>query len=98
MDGLAGVFGDERLEIREGQVQIVKFQGEKGRSREEQKVLTALDFAGEVIAAQCELKLKDNQEANLIAETDVSKAQETNKIRELYREICEIPEHRLKLH
>ena len=39
-----------------------------------------------------QLKLKANQDANPITEVAVLKINETDKIRELYRAICEIPE------
>ena len=55
MADLAGVVEDGRLDIRGEQVQIVKFQGAKERSREEKKVLAALSFMEEVIAGQCQL-------------------------------------------
>ena len=77
-------------------MQIVKFQREKERSREEKKVLTALAFMEEVIADQCQFKLKENQEANPITESDVLKVQEANKIRDIYRAIFGIPENREK--
>ena len=48
------------------EVQMVKFQGEKGR--EEKKVLMELALMGEVIAAQCHLKLNENQDADSITE------------------------------
>ena len=76
---------------------MAKCQCGKARSREEKKVLIALALAGEVISGQCQLKLKENQDANSIIETTVLKVRETNKIREIYREICEIPESRVKL-
>ena len=63
MDDLVGIVEDGRLEIREEKVQIVKFQGGKGRCQEEEQVPTALAFTEEVIAGKCQLKLKENQEA-----------------------------------
>ena len=42
---------------------MVKFNDEKWRSREEKKILVALDFVEEVILAHCRLKLEENQEA-----------------------------------
>ena len=93
---LVDVVEDGRLEIREVQVEIAKFQGEKERSREEKKVLTALAFTGEVGAGKCQLKLGENQEANSITETAVLKVPRTNKNRDLYRAICEIPQNRAK--
>ena len=38
-------------------------------------------------------KLKENKDANAITEVAVLKVEETNRIRELYREIFEIPEN-----
>ena len=38
------------------------------------------------------MKLKGNQDVNLITEAAVLKISETNKIRDLYRAISEIPE------
>ena len=48
---------------------------------------------GEVIAAQCQLKLKENQEANLTTEKEILKVEEANQILELYRVIGEIAEN-----
>ena len=83
-----GVVGDGRLEFREEQAQCVRKKG----SEEEQQVLAALAFLEEVISDQCRLKLKENQDADLITEPAVLGINETNKIRELYRTLCEIPE------
>ena len=71
MGDLIDVVADDLLEFREGVVQIAKIHDEKERSREEKKVLTALDFTGEVISVECHLKLKGGQEANSITETAV---------------------------
>ena len=70
---------------------MVKFSDENERSQSETKILTALAFMEEVIANKCQLKLKANLEAHPTAEKAISEAQDTNKIRELYRVICEIP-------
>ena len=59
MVDLVDVVDDERLGIREEQVQMVKFQRGEDRSREEKKVLTALAPMEEVIAGQCQLKLNE---------------------------------------
>ena len=47
---------------------------------------------GEVIADLIHLKWKENQNDHLLNEKAILKAREENKIRELYREICEMPE------
>ena len=78
-------------------MQIVKFQVVEERSQEEEEVLTALNFAEEVNAGKCKLKLEETQQANSITETAVLKAQEANIIRELYRAICEIPEKLIEI-
>ena len=76
----------------EGHVQIAKYNFGSGRNQEEEKkIRTALAFAEAVIAHQRHLKLKGNQEENLIMKS-ILKSQEANKIRELYRVICEFPE------
>ena len=67
------VVDDGRLEIGEEQVQMGKFHGEKGRSREAKKVLMDRDLIEDVIFGQCHLKLKGNQEANSITEAAVLK-------------------------
>ena len=77
---------------KEGKILIAKFSGENARSKEEKKILTPFAVMGEVIANQCQLKLTENQEANLIAERAIAKVQEANKMSELFRVICEIPE------
>ena len=51
-DEIEGIVGDERLELREEQVQCV---GKKG-NEEEQQVLAALPLLGEVILGQCKLE------------------------------------------
>ena len=84
-----GVVVDESLEFREEQVQCVR---KKGNEEEQQQVLAALAMLGEVILDQRQLKLKENQDGDLITESEVFEINETNKIRELYRTLCEIPE------
>ena len=49
---------------------------------------------GELIAKQCRLKQEENKEANLIEKNAISEAQDANKIRDLYRLVCEIPENK----
>ena len=56
-----------------------KFQGEKVRSREEKRVLTAYSIARELIADQCQLKLKENQDAYSITEAAVLKVRKRTK-------------------
>ena len=70
---LADVVGGGRRDLREEQVQMVKFQGEKEISQEEQNVATALALSDEVIAGQFHLKLKENKDAGSITESDVLK-------------------------
>ena len=91
MGDLVDVVAVDLLELREERAQIAKPHDEKDRSQEEKKVLTALDFMGEVIAGQCQLKLKGGQEVDAITETAVLEVQEANKIREIYSAICESP-------
>ena len=52
---------------------------------------------GEVISGRCQLKLKENQAARLTTEKEILEAQETNKIRGLFRVICEIPEKPIEI-
>ena len=59
---------------------------------EEQRVLTELAFLAEVIFGQYQQKLKENQDVGRFTEVAVLKINETNKIRERYRALCEIPE------
>ena len=64
-----------------------------GRSQEEKRVFkTALALMGGIIAAQCQVKLQGNQDANSITEVAVLKVSETGEIRDLYIGIWEIPE------
>ena len=64
---------------------------------EDRKVLMALALMEEAILGHLQVKLKENRDAGSITEVAVLKVNETNKIRELYRGICEIPENRVKL-
>ena len=71
MGDLVDVVADELLEIneepkQEEQVQMVKFIDEKERNLEGKKILMALAFTGEIIDGECNLKLKENQESNLL--------------------------------
>ena len=59
---------------------------------EEKQVLSSMALFGEVILGQCQVELKGNQDVNLITESAVLKIGETNKIREPYRALSEIPE------
>ena len=52
---------------------------------------------GELIRDKCQVKLKENQDADSITEVAILEAKETNKIRGLYRAIGEIPGNRSKL-
>ena len=65
----------------------------KQEMNEERKVLMELALMGELILDQCRLKLKENQDADLITEVAVLKVNEANGIRERYRAIFEIPEN-----
>ena len=76
---------------KEGLVQMGKYRRGGGRIQEEKKISTAMALMEKVIAGRCRLKLKENREANLIKKASLE-AQETNKIRGLYRVICEFPE------
>ena len=89
IDEIDGVVGDGRLEFREEQAQCGR---KKGNEEEEQHVLAALALLGEVITDQRQVELKENQDADLITDSAVLGINETNKIRELYRALCEIPE------
>ena len=64
---------------------------------EEKEVLSALALMEEFISDQRQLKFKDNPDANSITEVAILKVNEANKIRDLYRGMCEIPENRAKL-
>ena len=50
----------------------------------------------EAILDQCQLKRKENKDVGPITEVAVLEINETGKIRELYRAICEIPENRTR--
>ena len=63
---------------------------------EEREVLTAPALLGGLILDQFQLKFKANQELGSITEAAAMKAKETNKIRDICRAICEIPENRAK--
>ena len=58
----------------------------------EKHVLAAMALFEEVILDHRPAKLKENQDVNLITESAVLGIIETNKIRELYRTLSEIPE------
>ena len=66
---------------------------EKERVEGEQPVLTAMALLEEVILGQRQQNLKENQDAIRINEVAVLGINETNKIRELYRVLGEIPEN-----
>ena len=53
----------------------------------------ALALMGELISDHRRAKLKENQDADSITEVAALKANVTNKIREIYRGVCEIPEN-----
>ena len=63
---------------------------------EEREVLTAIDLMGELILDKRQLTFKANQDVGSITEVTVLKVMGPNKIRDLYRSICEIPENRAK--
>ena len=84
-----GIWGGSE---KESQVQMVKYRGGIERNQVEKKMSTALACMGEVIANPRRLKLEENIEANLITGGSISKVQETNKILEICRAICEFPE------
>ena len=97
MSDLVDAVSDDLLEIfsggsEEGLVQMAKYMGGNGRNPEEKKILTELGIMEAVISNHRHVKLKENQEANLITKSAILKAQETNKIRELCRAIFEFPE------
>ena len=74
------------MELRGEQAQFVR------KKEEEKHVLSPLSLFGEIIAGQFQQKLKENQDANRITELATLKLRETNKIKELYRGVSEIPE------
>ena len=55
MGDCAEVVGEERLELRGEQVQLVRKQG----MGEEKEVLSEMALMGELISAQCQLKCKE---------------------------------------
>ena len=75
------------MEFREEQAQFVRKKEE-----EEKHVLEEFALFGEIIAGQCQQKLKENQDPNRITELETLKINATNKIKELYRAISEIQE------
>ena len=81
---LVEVVEDERLEIREGQAQMVKFQDTEEGSQEEKRAVMAFPPMLEVIVDNRKLKMKENPDVG-ITETPVLKAKEANKIRDIYR-------------
>ena len=70
--------------------------GKKARDGLRKRGFIGSSSYGELIFGQCQLKFKTNKDAVSITEVALLKVDETNKIRELYRAICEIPENRLK--
>jgi len=79
----------ELIEFGNNLIRAKKFSG---GSNEEKDVLASLALMEEMIANQCMVKRRNNENAKLIAEEAVLKMNETNKIRELYRIMNEIPE------
>ena len=79
---------EERLELRRGEVHRV---GKKGMGGEKQ-VLAALALMEEFILRQCQLGFKESRDVRPITDVAVPKVGDANEIRDLYREICEIPE------
>ena len=65
---------------------------EKERNWIRKQVLSSLAHFGEAISDQCQLKLQENQDVNLITDAAVLEINESGKIRELCRAIGEIPE------
>ena len=82
------VVGAGRLELRGDQIQMVR----KQETNEGRNVLMTPALMGESILDQRRVKLKENQDTGSIDEVAVLKVVETNKIREIYRAICESPE------
>ena len=87
------VVEEERLELREEQVQLVRKQW----VGEEKAVLSAPDLMEESISDQRQLKFKANKDVDSITEVEVLKVNEANKIRGLCRAVSEIPENRAGL-
>ena len=65
-------------------------------NEEGEQVLAALALFGKTIVGQCQLKWKDNQDANKLTATATLKINETNKIKELYKIIGEFTESEKK--
>ena len=82
-----GVVGSVRLELREVQVQCVQKEG----IGEGNQFLAALSHLGEAISDHRQVKLKENQDVDIITEAAVLKINESGKIRDLYRSLYEIP-------
>ena len=68
------VVGDERLELRGEQIQMVR----KQKMNDEREVLMAMALMGALILGQLQVKLTDNQDAGAITESAVLKVGETN--------------------
>ena len=79
----------ELIEFDNNLAGVGKFSG--GRNGEKD-VLAPLALMEEMIANQCMVKRRKNEDAKLIAGKAVLKVNEANKIRELYRIMNEIPE------
>ena len=71
---------------------MVKCKGKSEIMQEEKKILISSAFMGELIPPQRRLKLKENHEVDLMDVECFFEMQRSNKIRELIRVICEIPE------
>ena len=70
LEGLVGgMYGTERRTSTNGK-----------ENEEEKQVLAALALFGEIIAGQCQLKWKENKDANQLTETSTLKINEINKI------------------
>ena len=87
MGDFEDVVGATRLELREDQIQMVC----KQETREESKVLTAMALMAKLILDQRQENRKPNQDAGSIPEVADLKVGETNKIRDLFMAISEIP-------
>ena len=80
---------NELIKFDNNLVRTNQFSGERN---EEKDVLASLALMEEMIVNQCMVKKRKNESSKLIAEGAVLKVKETNKIRELYRILNEIPE------
>jgi hypothetical protein len=80
---------NEFIEFDNNLVKVNQFSEERN---EEKDVLVSLALMEEMIVNQCMVKRRKNESLKLIAEGAVLKVKETNKIRELYRILNEIPE------